>query len=203
VSLLISCSSESTTTEDGRPPRDTQSSTLGDGLPCAVASTLESRCWGCHGNPPTSNAPFSLATIDDLKTPGLGGVSRAERAVIRMRDTARPMPPQGPPTEPEIVVIEQWIAAGMTEETCNPDNCTTCDQLLTDIVACMPPMALPQFCDTTDGPTFYQCAIQNCGTECAIAIPGQTPPPCDVANGPSCRSCVEASCAMEITSCAQ
>lgn len=199
--LFAACTTDASTTPDGRPPRDGQGS-LGEGLPCEVVRTLESHCWGCHGVSPTANAPFALATVDDLRTPAREGATRAARAVTRMRDNARPMPPAGArATEPEIAAVEQWVAAGLAESTCNQNNCKSCDQLLDDVVACMPPMALPQFCDATDGPLFYQCAVQKCATQCALAAPGQTPPACDVMNGPSCRSCVTTNCTGEIVAC--
>jgi mono/diheme cytochrome c family protein len=205
LAATLACSDDGSagTPDAGRPPRDGQMAMLGDGLPCEVVRTLQTHCWGCHGLTTSGGAPYPLATFDDLKLPGMGGASRAERSVIRMRDNAKPMPPSGPrATEAEIAAVEQWVSSGMAEGTCDTNNCSTCTKLLDDVVACMPPSALPQFCDATDGPRFYQCAIQNCGTQCALAAPGQTPPTCMTENGPSCRACVEAACATEAAQCA-
>lgn len=39
---------------------------VADGLPCEIAATLSTYCTGCHGNPPSGNAPFALLSYEDL-----------------------------------------------------------------------------------------------------------------------------------------
>ena len=82
-------------------------------FPCDVAETLQF-CTGCHARPPRGGAPFPLVERADLAAP------IAQRALARMRDGARPMPPAGlpRPSAMQIDAFAAWIDAGMPEGTC-------------------------------------------------------------------------------------
>lgn len=104
-------------------------------LPCDVGQTLATYCWTCHGTTPAPGVPQSLVTRDDLMRPSTAdpGVTYAERAAVRMRQTILPMPPAGPrPVESEIAAFEAWIAAGSPAGECTvldpfatPERCTS------------------------------------------------------------------------------
>src|SRR5690242_8867809 len=44
-------------------------STAGLGIPCAVQQVLQTRCQGCHSNPPVAGAPMPLLNLADLRAP--------------------------------------------------------------------------------------------------------------------------------------
>ena len=96
----------------------------GGDLPCDVQAVLSNHCTSCHANPPTNGAPMSLLTYADLTAPGAGGVTIAERALIRMQDTAMPMPPAPAPavSSAEIATFQAWVNGGMP-----PGSCSTSD----------------------------------------------------------------------------
>ncbi|CAN5754118.1 hypothetical protein BH11MYX3_BH11MYX3_38650 [soil metagenome] len=91
-------------------------------FPCEVAEVLAT-CWGCHTSPPRGGAPMSLTRIEDLAaTSGVQpGASVAQRALMRMRQADRPMPPAGAP-RPAAAGIERfaaWVASGMPAGSCD------------------------------------------------------------------------------------
>lgn len=119
--LIIGASAVSGCTDgddDERPPRDSSDVVKGEGLSCQIAKTLETYCWGCHGEVPTASAPFSLLSRSELLLLSQGQ-TRAARSVARMRAPLVPMPPAGPRVpEEEIEVLEAWIAASTPEAQC-------------------------------------------------------------------------------------
>ena len=71
-------------------------------LPCGIASTLGTYCTGCHGSPPTNNAPISLNSLAALRamSPTYPAQTEGQRSITRMTSTTSPMPPSpyaGPP----------------------------------------------------------------------------------------------------------
>lgn len=90
-------------------------------LPCEAANAL-TKCWGCHTSPPKNGAPMSLLSHEDLVAPSFidPAVTTGERALVRMRDSTRPMPPSGhpAPSDEEIDQFASWVSAGMPEGTC-------------------------------------------------------------------------------------
>lgn len=92
--------------------------TQSNGLPCDVEKLLATRCAGCHVE--GGDAPMALKTYDDLKASAPSDDSKtvAEAAIGRMRSKTKPMPPRGALPSAEIVVLEKWVADGMTAGTC-------------------------------------------------------------------------------------
>jgi hypothetical protein len=102
------------------------------GLPCDVQSLLSNRCVTCHGTRPLAGVPTSLVSYADLTAPSAANPaqSNAERAVVRMQDTAMPMPPAPGMSVPatEIAALQSWIAAGYPQDGCgsgSPDGGVT------------------------------------------------------------------------------
>src|SRR6266567_7378047 len=86
------------------------------GIPCAVATVLQTRCQSCHSNPPVNSAPMPLMTLADLRNPSKTNpmVTVAAMAAMRVTNTTAPMPPRGATaaTPAEIKTITDWVAAG-------------------------------------------------------------------------------------------
>jgi mono/diheme cytochrome c family protein len=87
------------------------------GLPCEIATLIETQCASCHGAPPRSGATTTLtareALAGDWEGRPLGVV-----ALERMRDTASPMPPEGPLPAADVDAFAKWVDEGMPEGTC-------------------------------------------------------------------------------------
>ena len=96
-----------------------------DEFPCEAAAVL-STCWSCHGSPPRGGADVSLDTIAAMEAGSTvaPGQNLAERSLVRLRDTVKPMPPRGypRPTDPQIAAFEAWIGDGMPPGSCNGTN---------------------------------------------------------------------------------
>jgi hypothetical protein len=88
------------------------------GLPCDIASTLQSYCVSCHAATPTGGAPMPLVTWDNLAATSPKGGTYGERSVLRMKDAAALMPPSGGVPAGEISGFEAWVTAGMAKGTC-------------------------------------------------------------------------------------
>jgi hypothetical protein len=90
------------------------------GLPCDVQAVLADRCWSCHGAPPSGGAPMSLMTYGDLMRSDANGSRYIDRAITRMQDSAKPMPPlpAAAATTTEISTLQAWVAAGATMGSC-------------------------------------------------------------------------------------
>lgn len=106
------------------------------GLLCEVATFLSDRCVSCHGTPVAGGATMSLASRADLVKPSyvIASQTFAERALARMQDAQRPMPPAPAPraTTSEITALSSWISAGMPDGNCMlndpfnaPPQCTS------------------------------------------------------------------------------
>ncbi len=94
----------------------------GDTLPCAVANVLSTYCVACHSTG-TRVAPMALMTLADLTRPSLNtpSISMAQSCVLRMRDTAGPMPPAPSAAVPaaDIAAFEAWVTGGMMPSSCS------------------------------------------------------------------------------------
>jgi mono/diheme cytochrome c family protein len=92
-----------------------------DDLPCDIAETIAAHCTVCHGDPLTGGARMRLLSHADLTDPSYAdpAATFAQRAVIRMRSDAMPMPPAGPRApEERIAAFEAWVAAGAPPGAC-------------------------------------------------------------------------------------
>jgi hypothetical protein len=87
-----------------------------------VLSVLQSKCWSCHGDPP-EGAPMALVTRAELLTPSTKDPTKtyAERALVRMLDTNKPMPPKGSPaaSAADVAAIQKWVDGGRQGGTCS------------------------------------------------------------------------------------
>src|SRR5256714_14452672 len=107
------------------PPPDggPGSGCLGGAVPADVAQTLKVRCLICHGNPPVSGVPGSLASYTDFSLPSKSDPARTMAQVVLARIAAPPplqMPPAPasplPPNEAQGLTA--WIQAGMPLSGC-------------------------------------------------------------------------------------
>ncbi|MGZ6072167.1 MAG: hypothetical protein ACXWK8_13195, partial [Myxococcaceae bacterium] len=91
-------------------------------LPCDVAALLSTHCTSCHGAPPSGGAPISLDSLATLTAPAAGfpGQTDAQRSLVRMQDTASPMPPGTGVTvsASEIASFSAWVNAGTPAGSC-------------------------------------------------------------------------------------
>jgi mono/diheme cytochrome c family protein len=89
-------------------------------LPCDVATFIADNCVQCHGAVPSGGAADSLVTHDDFTAPTGAAVAgtMAELAVLRMRDAANPMPPNGPLSEADIEAFAAWVESGAPVGEC-------------------------------------------------------------------------------------
>lgn len=90
----------------------------GDGLPCAIADLLATRCQGFHSA--HSSAPMSLVRYADLDAPSRGNPARKVRdlALERMGSISAPMPPSAPLGADDIAVFAAWLKEGAARATC-------------------------------------------------------------------------------------
>ncbi|HLK37284.1 MAG TPA: hypothetical protein VKU41_11070 [Polyangiaceae bacterium] len=104
------------------PGADGGSAVPGMGLPCDVASILQSKCVACHSSPPAGGAPMPLETYADLTAPAKTnpGVTVAALSITRMQSATMPMPPAGnsPPTAQDIATLQGWVSAGEPQGAC-------------------------------------------------------------------------------------
>lgn len=112
---LLACS---TTNDDTNDTPDT----VVEGVPCDVGALLATRCLACHGTTPAGGASLTISAWGDLvaASPSDHGLTVAERALARMKDEDRPMPPGERLSDEEIAVLEQWIVNGSQEMNCDP-----------------------------------------------------------------------------------
>ncbi len=99
-----------------------------DGLPCDVALVVSDHCASCHGTPLSGGAPQRLLSVDDFFAASSIDSTKTEgqRAVLRMRNTASPMPPGGGLTAAQISAFDTWVTAGMPRGSCSSATEPTC-----------------------------------------------------------------------------
>lgn len=111
---------------DGSSGGDTGTTPAAD-LPCEIDELLAQRCRSCHSDPPLG-APMPLVTREDLLAPSTVDATQsfADRALVRMRDAALPMPPMpgSPVPSAEIAMLEAWLADGAPAEVCGSGDST-------------------------------------------------------------------------------
>lgn len=98
-------------------PATDESATDPSGLPCDVAKLIADNCTSCHGTNLYDGAKTSLLTRAELMSE-LDGEVIASIALERMKDDAKPMPPDKPLAADQIAILEDWIAQGMPAGSC-------------------------------------------------------------------------------------
>lgn len=95
-------------------------------LPCDVQDVLVAACHQCHGSTPAAGAPMSLVSYEDLMAPSQHdpSLSNLQRAVLRMKDAASPMPPGGVVGSGQVAVLEAWLSDGAPHGGCVPPDGT-------------------------------------------------------------------------------
>ncbi|WP_370478228.1 hypothetical protein [Tamlana flava] len=108
--MIFGCSSSSTEDLNDQNPNPDPNPITKVTYDADIKSIISSRCIGCHGNPPTQGAPFSLTTYNDVK-------SRVAGIISRIKSSSNPMPPapNSPLTPAQIELIEKWQADGLLE----------------------------------------------------------------------------------------
>lgn len=88
------------------------------GLPCEVSQVFSKTCTACHSSS-ASGLP-KLLTYADVTTSSAVDPSKKiiERAIARMQDPARPMPPSGLAPASEVAVLQAWLNAGTPKGSC-------------------------------------------------------------------------------------
>jgi mono/diheme cytochrome c family protein len=93
------------------------------GMPGDVQALLQTRCVGCHSNPPMNGAPIPLVTRTDLMALSLADPTQtvAQRALTRIQLTVGEMPPApaARATAAEIQALGNWIASGYAAASCS------------------------------------------------------------------------------------
>ena len=92
----------------GKPPPQ------GAGIPCDVQAVLNAKCVSCHSSPPINGSLSALVTLADLMATAKEDTTKneAQLSLIRMQNTASPMPPasiHNPATAAEIAAFKNWI----------------------------------------------------------------------------------------------
>ena len=99
-------------------PTEPSGNTLATGLPCEIATIVQSHCSSCHSSPPSSGATTSIASRADLLADHAGRPLAAE-VVERLRDASSPMPPDGLLSDDDVATFSKWVDDGMPEGTCS------------------------------------------------------------------------------------
>jgi cytochrome c5 len=100
-------------------PSNNNSSAAGTGMPCDVATIVQTRCVLCHAETPQFNAPMSLVDAADFSAQApISSGTVSEAALRRISpDAARPMPPAGtvnPLSDSERATLQNWLQSGAT-----------------------------------------------------------------------------------------
>lgn len=132
IALLCACTANSPFGAPAGPPdgaggaggtaSEGGASTAAEGLPCEVSALVETYCVNCHSDPPRSNAPTPLLSLEHfLSTSDIDPVATiGQRAVLRMADDESPMPPAPGtrPSEAERAAFSAWVTGGMVAGDC-------------------------------------------------------------------------------------
>jgi hypothetical protein len=92
------------------------------GLPCDVKAFLALHCQGCHGAEAKNGT--SLLTYENLSTAAKkdAAVWVADRALLRMSETEKPMPPASKNdrvTDADLAMFTAWLDDGMPKGRCD------------------------------------------------------------------------------------
>lgn len=102
------------------------STTSVDGTPCEVAALLEQYCVRCHNGGRLSASDLPLTSYADL-TASSAGDTVAAKALAKLNDTRKPMPPRGEPAPSarQVQAFSDWVAAGAPPGSCAPSAMDT------------------------------------------------------------------------------
>ncbi len=94
--------------------------TVATGIPCDIQALLQTRCQGCHTNPPLNGAPMPLLTYANLTAASLADptMTFAQRALGRMQAGTMPPAPNALATAAEMTSMSNWIASMYPRGTC-------------------------------------------------------------------------------------
>jgi hypothetical protein len=95
-------------------------------LPCAVSKALVKNCQSCHGAQLVGGAPMSLVTFADFKKPAVTKplLTVQQLALMRINDTAAPMPPGGVIAADDKKTLSDWLTAGAPAAASSEDTCS-------------------------------------------------------------------------------
>lgn len=122
IGMLSGCQQQEPLYLDLLDMTSSDGDSAGSGLPCEVSLVLSKTCTACHGSS-ASGLP-KLLTYADVTTLSTVDPSKnvIERAIARMQDPARPMPPSGLPPASEVAVLQAWLRAGTPKGSCSPSR---------------------------------------------------------------------------------
>ena len=91
-----------------------------DGTPCPVADMLAQYCVRCHSGSSVSASTVTLTSYANL-TAASGSGTVAQKALAKLRDSNRPMPPRGEPAPnaQQVQALADWIAGGYVRGMCS------------------------------------------------------------------------------------
>jgi hypothetical protein len=94
--------------------------TLAGDIPCDVAEIMSRSCTSCHTDPPNGGAKVPLTKRAHFLAPAVTDASKnvGVLSVERMKDTRKPMPPDGVLPASDVAIVEKWVAAGMPDGQC-------------------------------------------------------------------------------------
>lgn len=91
---------------------------------CAARQVIQDACVACHSKEPSSGAPMSLVSWEDLQADAkvTKGKKVYEVVKARIHDATNPMPPQRELSASELAAIDDWVAAGAKNDTSCSDK---------------------------------------------------------------------------------
>lgn len=114
-----------TGTSGGNPEAGASSSgggqLLAGDIPCDVAQIIAKSCTtSCHTEPPLGGAKVPLTKRAHFLAPSPTDSSKnvGQMSVQRMKDTKRPMPPDGMLPDSDVAILQAWVDKGMPDGQC-------------------------------------------------------------------------------------
>lgn len=116
--LFAACPADLNTVDAGETNDAGTATDAGD--PCEVNTILWNRCVGCHSGVGPGDGVFT--SLQAMRGSAPDGGRYAERALARINDTVKPMPPPGVPqlSFEQKAAFSAWVADGAPVKTCAP-----------------------------------------------------------------------------------